>query len=80
MTKMLNIRYVQLIINKYDIEQLLDVNAWKILINKSFQLKKISFQVMGNTFQNEKLIKKALEIQMELRLIRQTIKFQIKFL
>jgi hypothetical protein len=35
---------------------------------------------LGNTFQNEQLMQKVLNIQTEMNNIRQTIKFQIKFL
>jgi hypothetical protein len=60
--KMLNIRHVHLIINKYDIEKLLDIDEWKILVYECFQLKKVTLKVWGNMFQDEQLIKKALEI------------------
>jgi len=78
--KMINIRYIHFIINKYDIEQLLNIEEWIILVNERLELKKITLQVLGNTFQNEQLMQKVLNIQTGIRNIRQTIKFQIKFL
>jgi len=73
---MKNIRYIHLIVNKYNIENLLDVNEWKILISNCCQLKKVTVKVMGTILQDEKLIQKILKIQN----IRQTIKFQVLFL
>jgi hypothetical protein len=78
--KLINIQYIHLIINKYDIEQLLDIDQWKTLVNECLQLKQVTLQVLGNTFQNEQLMQKVLNIQTEMNNIRQTIKFQIKFL
>ncbi len=78
--KMTSIRYVYLIINKYYVEQLLNIYEWKTLINECLQLNKITLEVLGNTFYNEQLKEKGTNIQTQLRTIRQTIKFQIKFL
>jgi hypothetical protein len=78
--KMTSIRYVYLIINKYNVEQLLNIYEWKTLINECLQLNKITLEVLGNTFYNEQLKEKGRNIQTQLRTIRQTIKFQIKFL
>jgi hypothetical protein len=77
---MLNIRYAHLIITKDDVEYFLDIYEWQTLVNRSLKLNKIILQVTGNTFQNKQLTQKALNIQKELRNIRKTIKFQIKFL
>jgi hypothetical protein len=73
---MKNIRYIHLIANKYNIENLLNINEWKILIRNCSQLKKVTVKIMGTILQDEKLIQKILIIQN----IRQTIKFQILFL
>jgi len=47
---MKNIRYICLITNKFNIEQLLDVNEWKKLIDECHQLKKVTLEVMENLF------------------------------
>jgi len=77
---MTSIRYVYLIIKKYYVEQLLNIYEWKTLINDCSQLNKVTLEVLGNTFYNEQLKEKGTNIQTQLRTIRQTIKFQIKFL
>jgi hypothetical protein len=73
---MTNIRYIHFIINKYNIEKLLDVYEWQRLFDESHQLKKVTLQVMGNVVQNERLRQKILAIQN----LRQTTKFEILFL
>jgi hypothetical protein len=78
--KMTSIRYVYLIINKYYAEQLLNIYEWKILINECLQLNKVTLEVLRNTFYIEQLKEKGTNVQIQLRTIRQTIKFQIKFL
>ncbi len=67
-------------INKYYVEQLLNIYEWKTLINECLQLNKVTLEVLGNTFYNEQLKEKGTNIQTQLRTIRQTIKFQMKFL
>jgi len=78
-TRMQSIRYLYLIINKYDVERLLIVENWEFLVIKCFQLKKITIQVLGSLVQNEQLLQKVLNIQKKLCNIRKTIKFQISF-
>ncbi len=79
-TRMESIRYLYLVINKYDIEQLLVVENWEFLVLKCFQLKKITIEILGSLVRNEQLIQKVLNIQKKLCNIRKTIKFQISFL
>ncbi|CAF0958338.1 unnamed protein product [Adineta steineri] len=78
--RMTCIQHVHLVINKNDIEQLLNINDWTALLNRYSQLKKITIEVLGNTFQNEQLEEQAMYIQNELRNTRETVKFQIKFI
>jgi len=79
MKYMINIRYFHLIINQYDVEKLLDINHWKFLAHHCYGLKKVILQILGNMLEDKILSEKILEIQNELRHIRQTIKFQIIF-
>lgn len=44
---MISIRYVHLIINKYYVEQLLNIYAWETLMNACLQLNKIILEVLG---------------------------------
>lgn len=74
---MINIRYIHLMINYYNLEKFLDENEWKNLVNERHQLRKIKLQVIGDTFKNKELTSKMQQIQNDLREIRENIKFQV---
>jgi len=74
---MINIRYVHLMINNYDLKRFLDRNEWKYLVNESYQLRKITLEVTGEILEDKKLTQKVQNIQKELREIRENIKFQV---
>jgi hypothetical protein len=77
MKTMLNIRYVHLITNKYNLEKFLDTNEWKCLVNVCHQLKKITVEVLGSILEKEQLLQKAIEIQKILHNDQQKVKFYI---
>jgi len=74
---MINIRYVHLMINYFNLEKFLDENEWKNLINECHQLRKIKLQVTGDMLEDKEWTKKVQNIQKELREIRENIKFQV---
>ncbi|CAF1071553.1 unnamed protein product [Rotaria sordida] len=76
---MANIRYVHLIINKWNFKQLLHFKEWTRLVNECRQLKKITLKVMGNIEQDQELIEDIVKIQKDLYNVRQSIKFQVIF-
>jgi hypothetical protein len=77
---MTNIRYIYLIINKYDIKSLLDINQWITLVTDCVHLRKVNIQVLGSSLEDQQLLEKVLQIQMQLRHIQQTIQFNLHFL
>jgi hypothetical protein len=80
MKSMINIRYFHLIINQYDVEKLLNITDWKILIDHCYHLKKVILQIFGNMLENKLLSKKIMEIQHAMYCIGRKIKFQIIFI
>jgi len=74
---MINIRYVHCIINNENLEECLDANEWKNLVNECHQLTKITLQVTRDMFEGKQLTQKIQKIQKELFEVRETIKFQI---
>ncbi len=74
---MINIRYVHLMINNYDLKQFLDRNHWKYLVNDCDQLRKITLQVIGDMLEDKEWTQNLQEIQKELHAVRETIKFQV---
>jgi len=77
---MFNIRYIRLIINKYNLNQFLYFGQWVRLINECHYLKKITIQIMGNIQQDQQLIEELRKIQNYLQIIRESIKFKVIFI
>jgi hypothetical protein len=76
---LINIRHICFVANKYNIEELLDLEQWTNLVIMCRQLKKVTLKVLRTALRNERLIQKVSAIQKELYNVRQTIKFQIIF-
>jgi hypothetical protein len=77
-----NMRYIQhvcLITNKCYLEKLLHVNEWKSLVDVCFRLKTIILRVIGSLLNKAQVKEKQLEIQNELRNVRQNIQFKVVF-
>lgn len=68
---------VHLIINQYDLENLLHIEEWKDLSVRCSWLKKVKLQTSGNVFQDEGLARKILDIQNECRYVGRGINFQV---
>jgi len=60
---MSNIRSVSLIINKGNVETLLDVDEWMAFMKKCKQLEKITLEVIRNMLKETQLIQKIQEIE-----------------
>jgi hypothetical protein len=75
-----NIRYVHLINNKYNLEELLDANEWKSLIRICYQLKTITIEALKSISKIDQLSEKAIEIQKIFHDDRQIVKFQVTFM
>ncbi len=74
---MCTLQRIQLVINKTNLEDLLDLDEWKRLMHICRHLKKVILQVNGEMVQNQQLIKKIVTIQEKLRDVRETIRFQV---
>jgi hypothetical protein len=75
-----NIRYVHLINNKYNLEELLDANEWKSLIRICYQLKTITIEALKSISKIDQLSEKAIEIQKIFHDDQQIVKFQVTFM
>jgi hypothetical protein len=75
-----NIRYVHLITNKYNLEELLDANEWKSLIRICYQLKTITIEALKSISKIDQLSEKAIEIQKIFHDDQQIVKFQVTFM
>jgi hypothetical protein len=78
-TNMRNIQHVRLITNECYLEKLLHVNEWKSLVDVCFRLKTIILRVIGSLLNKAQVKEKQLEIQNELRNVRQNIQFKVVF-
>ena len=72
------IKYVRVIVNKGNIETLLDVNQWIDLVKMCTRLEKITLKVIRNMSPDKKFVQKIQEIDDSLHDIRQSIKFQVE--
>jgi hypothetical protein len=74
---MCSIQRIQLVINKTNLEDSLDLDKWKRVMHICRHLKKVILQVNGKMVQNQQLIRKIVTIQEKLRDVRETIRFQV---
>jgi hypothetical protein len=75
---MSNIRYVYVIINKGNVETLLDVDEWMAVAKRCEQLEKITLKVIKNMSKDTQLAQKIQEMENGLHIIRESIKFEVK--
>ncbi|CAF1450233.1 unnamed protein product [Rotaria sordida] len=77
---MRRIQCFRLIINKYNVKKLLQVDHWKNFLYKCNSLNKITLQVIGGILENDEIQEKVRELQLEFYCIRPAIKFQIVYM
>jgi len=74
---MRHIRHVHIILNRYNLENMLDDAQWKSLIQLRDRLTKVTLQVTGTMIQDEQLKQKVLAIQSQLHSFRSTVQFKV---
>jgi hypothetical protein len=74
---MCNLQRIQLVINKTNLEELLDLSEWRRMMHTCRHLKNVILQVNRKMVQNRKLMEEIATIQEGLRDVRQTIRFQV---
>jgi hypothetical protein len=75
---MSNIRYVCVILNKGNVETLLDVNEWVSLVTFCNKLEKIKLKMITKPSKDTQIAQKIQDIENQLHTIRESIKFEVK--
>jgi len=75
---MSNIRYVCVILNKGNVETLLDVNEWVSLVTFCNKLDKIKLKMITKPSKDTQIAQKIQDIENQLHTIRESIKFEVK--